>query len=78
MKVINFNDQQELIDSYGKKCQIEYQAVGFPSEVITGTLLKAEFNTKVPSFRIVVEIDGVGLAIPANHILDFYRFDLTD
>ncbi|MEF3427875.1 hypothetical protein [Bacteroides cellulosilyticus] len=69
MRVINFNDQQELIDSYGKKCQIEFQAVGFPSEVVTGTLLRAEFNTKVPSFRIVVEIDGVGLAIPANHIL---------
>lgn len=69
MRAINFKNQEELLNSLGKKCQVEYQAIGFPSETISGTLLNAEFNTQHPSFRIIVEIDGVGLAIPANHIL---------
>lgn len=69
MRTINFNDPQELQNSFGKKCRVEYQAIGFPSETIVGTLLTVQINTKVPSLRIVVEKDGVGFAIPTNHIL---------
>lgn len=69
MRAINFNDPQELQNYFGKKCRVEYQAIGFPSEAIEGTLLTVQINTRVPSFRIVVEKDGVGLAIPTNHIL---------
>lgn len=74
MRTINFNDPQELQNSFGKKCRVEYQAIGFPSEAIVGTLLTVQINTKVintkvPSLRIVVEKDGVGFAIPTNHIL---------
>lgn len=69
MRSIDFNDPQELYNSFGKKCRVEYQRIGFPSEVITGTFLKVEFNTKEPVFRIIVKKGDIGVAIPSNHIL---------